>query len=170
MANVCTTEVRVKSNSNTIDWLESEIKKISEGVESDQADLNFIDRFGIEGEIISDKIGSKWLQFDPTSVEKIQNEDDLELFFRLETASNPPTTLLENLNKIVREKDLELNPDEFEVNTFGRYWDEAFQPIGVFSIYGENSWVCDEAFLDVDMEEEWYWDTQVEPAFDNLEA
>ena len=169
MANVCKTQIRVRSNPNTIDWLESELKSIG-SYETDEGNLKFIDKFGVEGNTITDKIGTKWLTFDPTIIEREQTEEYCELFIEIETANTPPTILIGNLNKIVREKDYQLNPENPEVDTFGRYWDEGFQPIGVFSIYGDDTWSFDEVNLDVDMDDEWFWESQVEPAFDDLEA
>lgn len=165
MANVCTTEVEVLSTENVINWLEEELKKMSE-LEDNEFNLKFIDTFGKEGESITDKVGAKWLVIEQYRIERIEEEI---LKFVLETAYYPPSHLLVNMQKKLKAKEKELDGTEIMTTISGRYWDEGFQPIGVFST-GLGNWEVDEIDLDVDFDDEDYWDNQVEPAFDNLEV
>lgn len=168
MANVCTTEVEVSSTIKVIDWLEEKLKKMSE-LNDDEFNLNFIDTFGKKGESITDKVGAKWLVIEKYRIERIEEEI---LKFVLETANHPPSDLLVNMQKMINEKEIELEETEYAYNSTinGRFWDEAFQPIGVFTT-SPLEWVTDEAYLDdIDFDDENYWDNQVEPAFDNLEV
>lgn len=167
MANICTTEVTITSIPEVIDWFEHEIKKISEINSDENRNLDFINKFGIEGENLIDKIGSKWLTVDLTMVER---KSDESFFIRLETANYPPNVLIVNICKILRQKEKEISEDDYdETDVSGRYWDEAFQPIGVFSVYGE-TFETDEEYIEINYDDEMYWDNQVEPAFDNLEV
>lgn len=168
MANICTTQVTVQSTPSVLSWLEEQFKQIT-NLESEQINEKFIEMFGADSEDNIDKVGAKWITFDPSS---LQRQDDENLYFVTETANHPPSDLLVNMQKMLSEKEKELEETDYatDTNIYGRYWDEAFQPIGVFST-GFGEWEVDEAYLDdIDYDDENYWDNQVEPAFDNLEV
>jgi len=168
MANITTTQVTVISTPEMIEWLEKELKEIGNIEDSGERDLKFIETFGVEGENITEKVGAKWLIFDSGTVEK---KDEDRLFFQLESANHLPDTLLINLQNMIKNKSEELTGErDWDTSVEGRYWDEAFQPIGVFSVYGDEI-ATDEAHLDeIDYDDEDYWDNQVEPEFDKLEV
>jgi hypothetical protein len=169
MANICTIQITMTSNKKTLDWMESELKKIKEIESGEDRDLTFIDTFGNEGKFVEDKVGSKWLRVDFSTLDR---RDEESLFLQVESANHLPESLLINLNQRLKNKSVEINNDEedYETSVDGRYWDEVFQPIGLFSVYG-NEVMTDEAYLDnIDFEDENYWDKQVEPEFDNLEV
>ena len=48
-------------------------------------------------------------------------------------------------------------------------WDEGFDPIGIFQCNDTDMWETEETTVDVDWDNEMYWDDEVEPAFDKLE-
>jgi hypothetical protein len=148
MANICRTEIHVHANMSTIDWFEKLVKDFSTE--------DYIGQFSGEGESMIDKIGSKWLtKYD------WYREDDNEYFLSIESAWYPPDVFLKEMYKQVAEHDS-------GAYLSGRYWDEAFSPIGIFEV-NSTGYHTAETDLDVDMDEEYFWDEQVEPAFNNLE-
>ena len=149
MANVCRTEVHLHANMSTIDWFEKLVKDFT--VE------DYIGQFGNQdAENMIDRIGSKWLtKYD------WYREDDNEYFLSIESAWYPPDVFLKEMYKQVAEHDS-------GAYLSGRYWDEAFSPIGIFEV-NSTGYHTAETDLDVDMDEEYFWDEQVEPAFNNLE-
>ena len=143
MANICRTEIDVNGNEAVVAWF-SEIAKT-------QKAEGLIEQFGSEAELMIDKIGSKWLQ----------KYDWGTGYLSVETAWYPPDTFL--LNIYAQASVIDPN-----VTLTGRYWDEAFSPIGIFEV-NSTGFHTAETNLEVDMDEEHYWDEQVEPAFSKLE-
>ena len=148
MANICRTEVIVNASPEA---LKDFIKKYDACSDDD-----LISEFGIEGENNIERIGCKWIQkYDA------YEEEDTQFFFSVETAWYPPDKMLENIYKLL------VSQDENAYIT-GRYWDENYKPIGIFQVV-KGEFEYSETGLEVDTEQEWYWDNIVEPAFDNLE-
>jgi len=171
MANVMTTEIRVYSTPKTIEWLENELKAITDIKDSEERNLKLIDKFGKDAEEIIDRVGAKWITIDSHA---IYNKNEEEIYFKVESANWIPDAFLMNLYDIVDKKEREIEEIEEDdyswVNVDGRYWDEAFQPIGKFSASSDEV-QTDEASLDeIDYDDEDYWDNQVEPEFDKLEV
>lgn len=149
MANTCRTELYLHSNQSTIDWFEKLI---------DDFDVkDYIDQFEGEGDTMIDKIGSKWLiKYDWS------REDEHTYFLSFESAWYPPDVLIRNIVGQLQEHD----PHAYAE---GRYWDENFSPIGIFQCNAPDMYETAETDVDVDWDSEFYWDEQVEPAFDDLE-
>jgi hypothetical protein len=150
MANSCRTEIHLHANQSTIDWFEKLVKDFT--VE------DYIEQFGDpNAELLIDKIGSKWLiKYD------WYREDEHEYFISFESAWYPPDTLIKNMVAQLQEHDS-------RAYATGRYWDEAFCPIGIFQCNASDVWETAETDVEVDFEEEYFWDEQIEPAFNNLE-
>ena len=158
MANICRTEMYLKASPEAIEWL----KETYEGA----TDETLVEHFGKEAESYIDRIGSKWVQkYDSW------DEDENKYYISVESAWYPPKDMIENMYDLLKEK----SGDDDEVKIFGRYWDEAFSPIGAFYV-DENGWESEEGELDEDQwewEEEnpegFFWDDVIEPAFRALE-
>jgi hypothetical protein len=142
MANICRTEININGTEEVQDWFGDIVKNMN----ADQ----LIEQFGSEGESVIDRIGSKWLM----------KYDWGSGYLSVETAWYPPDVFLKNIYSQVVEKDPNATID-------GQYWDEAFSPIGVFVI-DSNGYRTNETNIDVDMDDEYYWDEQVEPVFNEL--
>jgi hypothetical protein len=150
MANNCRTQIHLHANQSTIDWFEKLVKDFT--VE------DYIGQFGDpNAELLIDKIGTKWLiKYD------FWREDEYEYYLSFESAWYPPDTMIKNMVAQLQEHDK-------GAYATGRYWDETFSPIGIFQCNAPNMWESAEADVDIDWDEEYYWDEQVEPAFDKLE-
>jgi len=150
MANNCVTQINLYANESTMDWFEKLVKTYT--VE------DFIGQFGTQdAENMIDKIGSKWLIL--TDHYRV---DQHEYYAAFESAWYPPDTLIKNIVAQLQENNEGAYAD-------GRYWDENFSPIGIFQCNGPDSWESAEDDIDVDWDNEYFWDEEVEPAFNNLE-
>lgn len=150
MANICRTEVYVHANMSTIDWFEKLVRDFDVD--------DYIGQFGdLDAESMIDRIGSKWLmKYD------WYREDSYCYFVSFESAWYPPDVLLKNIWKQVSEYDPSAYLD-------GRYWDEIFSPVGIFEIHSNGEMLTAEANLDIDWDNDNYWEEQVEAAFRKLE-
>ena len=149
MANVCTNRITFYANQSTIDWFEKLIQ--------DFTDQDFIDQFGAEGEHNMDRIGCKWIMKDDW-----YRDDDTSYMLGFKSAWYPPDTMIKNIVGQLQEHDKNAYAD-------GRYWDENFDPIGIFQCNGPDTYYSAETSVDVDWDNEMFWDDEVEPAFDSLE-
>ena len=84
-----------------------------------------LDEFGADAELFIDKVGSKWVQIWD---EGIYHSSDNKCEIYLDTASYPPSDMILEIYRQMAEID-----DEIKVS--GKYWDEAYNPIGVFEVY-----------------------------------
>lgn len=148
MANTCTTEINVNANETAIDWFENLVKnyKVEE----------FISQFAPGEELFIDKVGSKWI-----ILTDHYRADTQKYVISFESAWYPPETLMKNIHTQIIKIDETSNLD-------GRYWDEGFSPIGIFKI-DSTGYKSAEDHLSVDWDNEYYWEEEVEPAFNNLE-
>ena len=55
-----------------------------------------------------------------------------------------------------------------EIKVSGRYWDEGYQPVGVFEVY-HGEIISEEQDIDDDEDQEYFWDDVVLPIFDKLQ-
>ena len=182
MANICTTQVDFYASPKAIDWLDQEIEKIRK---SENVTDAFAESFKTENDLqpdgtisnIIDTIGAKWI-----TISDWGKQDDTQYYLNLETAWHYPKDLMEliveKLQKMTEEGEEEFtnpNDDTYAMGK-GRYWDETYDPIGVFVSYGlENT---DEAESSIDEDQfEWeeenpegyFWDEVIEPEFESLE-
>ena len=149
MANVCTNRIYFHANQSTIDWFEDLVENFT--------DEDFIKQFGSKGPNNIERIGCKWVTKDDWD-----RYDENTYYLGFESAWYPPDTMIQNMVAQLQEHDENAYAD-------GRYWDEGFDPIGIFQCNGPDNWSSSETSVDVDWENEMYWDDEVEPAFDNLE-
>lgn len=182
MANICTTQVDFYASPKAIEWLDQEIEKIKKAENVTDA---FAQSFKTDSDLqpdgtisnIIDTIGAKWITISDWS--KI---DDTQYYLNLETAWHYPKDLMERiaekLQKMTEESGEEFtnpNDDTYAMGK-GRYWDETYDPIGVFVSYGIGN--TDEAESSIDEDQfEWeeenpegfFWDEVIEPEFESLE-
>ena len=159
MANICRTEIKIIANEEAIKDFALRYEKCVDGNYPDTDGNNhIIDEFGADAELLIDRVGSKWVSmYDSYSY---WEEGMTEYEFQLESAWYYPADMIEEMYR-------QLTAIDPEAQMEGRYWDEAFSPIGVFKFI-EGELIINEENIDVDYDNEYYWDEQVEPAFDNL--
>ena len=188
MANTCRTEIKIQASTdavqNIVDRLEGCIDGNYPNTKDDRPHL--IDEFGAKAELLIDRIGSKWVTryngHDESGISEFGEirEGVSELIFELESAWYPPSDMILEIYRQVVELSGGDDSDE-EVKIFGSYWDEGYQPIGVFEVYYGQ--IIEEENQDLD-ESEWeerledegrdpdynsFWDEEVSPAFEDLQ-
>jgi hypothetical protein len=179
MANICTTQVDFYASSNAIEWLDQEIEKIKN---SDNVTDAFAEVFKTDSDLqpdgtitnIIDTIGSKWI-----SISDWYKQDDEQYYLNLESAWYYPKDLMERIvEKLQSMSEGYQNPKgEDYAYAKGRYWDETYNPIGVFESFGIKNTDEAESSIDEDQfdwEEEnpdgFFWDDVIEPEFESLES
>lgn len=149
MANTCTNRIQLHANQSTIDWFEDLVE--------DFMDSDFIEQFGSEGDHNIARIGCKWITRDD-----YYREDETEYMLGFESAWYPPDIMIKNIVAQLQERDEHAYAD-------GRYWDENFDPIGIFHCNSPDKFETAETSVEPNWEDEMYWDNEVEPAFEELE-
>lgn len=159
MANICRTEIKIKANEAAIKDFASRYEVCNDGLyPNEQGSPHIIDEFGAQAELVIDRIGSKWIQmYDPWPY---WEEGMTEYDFALESAWYPPSDMMKEIYR-------QLTTIDPNTEMEGRYWDEGYCPIGVFKFI-DGELVTFEEDVDVDQDEEYYWDEQIEPVFDRL--
>ena len=143
MANTCTTNIDLNGNTAVTEWFTNMVQSMK--------DEELIEQFGSKADSMIDRIGSKWLL----------KTDWGESYLQVESAWYPPDVFLKNIFA-------QATAIDSEVTITGRYWDENFDPIGIFEI-NSSGYHTAETSVDVDWENDYYWDEEVEPAFEELE-
>ena len=149
MANTCTNRITFYANQSTIDWFEKLIQ--------DFTDQDFIDQFRSEGEHNIDRIGCKWIMKDDW-----YRDDDTSYMLGFESAWYPPDIMIKNIVGQLQEYDKTAYAEV-------RYWAEGFDQIGIFQCDGPDHFISAETSVDVDWDNEMFWDDELEPAFEELE-
>ena len=184
MANICRTEIKMQASKEAIQDFVNRWENCVDGrypnTENDKPHI--ADEFGADAELFIDKVGSKWVSFyggyDYGISEHDDTEGSSEVVFELESAWYPPSDMILEIYRQLAKFDEE---EEKEVRVFGSYWDEAYDPIGVFEVYygqiieeehhnlDQQEWqeMVDEEDEDYDRN---FWDEVVDPAFENLQA
>jgi len=173
MANICRTNIVIKASKKAIDNFVERFDKCVDGTYPNTEDdrPHIIDEFGAKAELLIDRIGSKWVSMWDGG---ISYHNDTEVHFSLDSAWYPPSDMILEMFRQMEEID---GVGE-GVRVYGSYWDEGYQPIGVFEVYyGE---IISEENNDLD-ESEWedkveaegeseydrnFWEEEVEPAFE----
>jgi hypothetical protein len=156
MANYCRTEMTLKASPEAISWL----KETYEAATSE----TLVEHFGKKAELYIDRVGSKWVQkYDDWE------EDENSYYISLESAWYPPKDMIEQMYELLKEKS-----GDTTVTIEGRYWDEAFSPVGVFYV-NESGWESEEEDINEDQsdwEEEnpdgYFFDDVIDPVFARL--
>ena len=184
MANTCRTKITIQASREAIQDFVDRLEKCVDGSypNSENDKPHIIDEFGAKAELLIDRIGSKWVQmydgYDSGISEHDDTEGSSEVVFELESAWYPPSDMILEMYRQVVESNEEA--DE-EVRVFGSYWDEGYQPIGVFEVYygqiiEEQDHDLDESEWDDEIEAEGeqeydrnFWEEVVDPAFTVLQ-
>jgi len=183
MANICRTEIKMQASKEAIQDFVNRWENCVDGrypnTKNDKPHI--ADEFGADAELFIDKVGSKWVSFYEGYDYGISEHDDTEgsseVVFELESASYPPSDMILEIYRQLAEFDKD---EDKEVRVFGSYWDEAYNPIGVFEVYYGQ--IIEEEHYDLD-EEEWeemveeededydrnFWDEVVGPTFTLLQ-
>ena len=184
MANTCRTKITIQASREAIQDFVDRLEKCVDGSypNSENDKPHIIDEFGAKAELLIDRIGSKWVQmydgYDSGISEHDDTEGSSEVVFELESAWYPPSDMiLEMYRQVVKFNE---EADE-EVRVFGSYWDEGYQPIGVFEVYygqiieeqdhdlDESEW---DDVIEAEGEQEYdrnFWEEVVDPAFTVLQ-
>jgi len=160
MANICRTEIKMQASKEAIQDFVNRWENCVDGrypnTENDKPHI--ADEFGADAELFIDKVGSKWVSFYEGYDYGISEHDDTEgsseVVFELESASYPPSDMILEIYRQLAEFDKD---EDKEVRVFGSYWDEAYNPIGVFEVYYGQ--IIEEEHYDLDKEE---WEEMVE--------
>ena len=172
MANSNRTEIYIEGSKEAIDNFVERFDKCHDGPYPNQEENPHIaDEFGADAELFIDKVGSKWIQIWDEGYYR-SSDNRCEIY--LDTAWYPPSDMILEIYRQMAEID-----DEIKVS--GKYWDEAYNPIGVFEVYygqiiKEENHDLDEVEWDDEIEAEGeqeydrnFWEEVVDPAFNELQ-
>ena len=158
MANTNRTEVKIKASKEVIDFLYEKFENMNDGKYPNEKDTPHIaDVFGAKAELYINKIGSKWI-----TIYDYGTNSDTEFEVSFESAWYPPSDLLKEMHR-------QLVAMDHEVIFTARYWDEAYDPIGVLKITGSGIYLTEEDYSIEEDDREYFWDDVVDPAFIALE-
>ena len=160
MANICRTEVKIQGTEDAIKYFVEKYENCNSGKYPNEKDTpHIVDVFGAEAENFIDRVGSKWVtKYD------IYGQDETSYEFGLESAWYPPSDMLKEMHRQL----VAIDPD---ITFTARYWDEAYDPIGVIKITDAGQYLTleTEPESEDEFEGEYYWDDVIDPAFRALE-
>ena len=160
MANICRTEIKIQGSKEAIAYFSEKYKNCNDGKYPNEKDTpHIVDVFGADAENFIDKVGSKWVnKYD------IYGQDDNSYEFSMESAWYPPSDMLKEMHRQL----VAIDPD---IIFTARYWDEAYDPIGVIKITdaGQYLTIETEPEPEDEYEGEYYWDDVIEVEFERLE-
>ena len=171
MANSNRTEIYIEGSKEAIDNFVERFEKCHSGPYPNQEENPHIaDEFGADAELFIDKVGSKWIQIWDEGYYR-SSDNRCEIY--LDTAWYPPSDMILEIYRQMAEID-------YEIKVSGKYWDEAYNPIGVFEVYygqiiSEEHHDLDEAEWDEMVEEENedydrnFWEEVIDPVFTHLQ-
>jgi len=159
MANACRTDVKIQGSKEAISFFKEKYESCHDGKYPNEEDApHIVDVFGADAELFIDKVGSKWI----TQYE-IFWDDETSYEFGLESANYPPSDMLKEMHRQL----VAIDPD---IIFTARYWDEAYDPIGVLKITDAGQYLELETIIDEDEDGyEYFWDDIIEPEFERLE-
>lgn len=158
MANTNTTIIQITSTKEVIDFLWNTFENMNDGRYPNEKDTpHIVDVFGADAELFIDKVGSKWI-----NICDYYSDDDTEFVINFESAWYPPSDLLKEMHR-------QLVSMDSDVIFTARYWDEAYDPIGVIKITDSGQYVTLDDYSLEYVDSEYFWDEVVEPAFEKLE-
>jgi hypothetical protein len=155
MANECQTNILFESSDEGIKWLKEKITEVLKLKGEDRFNY-IIENFGVKGKTTLDKLGTKWLDIDECE------ETEEGYTMRVLSANYPPKEMIIKLVSLLME-----NFDKHS-RASGKYWDENFNTIGIFESNSTGYYDAEDS-LDVNFDNENYWEDEVDPAFDRLE-
>lgn len=168
MANICRTDVKIEGTPEAINYFVERYENCNDGKYPNEGDTpHIVDVFGAEAENFIDRVGSKWVaKYD------IYGQDETSYEFGLESAWYPPSDMLKEMHRQL----VAIDPD---IIFTARYWDEAYDPIGVIKITDASQYLTleevpmsedeyrDEYPDDENMDD--YYDQEIEWLFGDLE-
>ena len=159
MANICRTEVKLQGTKEALDYFVEKFENCNDGKYPNEKDTpHIVDVFGAEAELFIDRVGSKWVQ------KSDWYGTDTVFEFSLESAWYPPSDMLKEMHRQL----VAIDPD---ISFTARYWDEAYDPIGVLKITDAGQYLTleTEPEPEDEFEGEYYWDDVIDPEFTRLE-
>ena len=155
MANECQTNILFESSDDGLKWLKEKFNEVLK-LKGDDRFNSISENFGDKGETNIDKLGCKWLDIDECE------ETDDGFTVKILSAAYPPNKMIIKIVSLLLEN--------FDNNSraSGKYWDENFNTIGIFESNSYGYFEAEDS-LDVDFDNENYWEEEVEPAFDKVE-
>jgi len=159
MANICRTDVKIQGSEEAISYFKEKYESCHDGkYPNEEENPHIVDVFGADAELFIDKVGSKWI----TQYE-IFWDDETSYEFGLESANYPPSDMLKEMHRQL----VAIDPD---IIFTARYWDEAYDPIGVLKITDAGQYLELETVIEEDEDGyEYFWDDVIEPEFERLE-
>jgi hypothetical protein len=158
MANTCRTDVKIQGSKEAISYFKEKYESCHDGkYPNEEENPHIVDVFGADAELFIDKVGSKWI-----SQYEIFWDDETSYEFGLESANYPPSDMLKEMHRQLAV----IDPD---IIFTARYWDEAYDPIGVIKITDSGQYLELEDYSLEEDDQEYFWDDVVEPAFQVLE-
>ena len=158
MANTCRTVVKIQGSKEAISYFKEKYESCHDGkYPNEEENPHIVDVFGADAELFIDKVGSKWI-----SQYEIFWDDETSYEFGLESANYPPSDMLKEMHRQLAV----IDPD---IIFTARYWDEAYDPIGVIKITDSGQYLELEDYSLEEDDQEYFWDDVVEPAFQVLE-
>ena len=135
MANTNTTIVTIKASKEAIDFLYEKFENMNDGRYPNEGETpHIVDVFGADAELFIDKVGSKWI-----SICDYYSNDDTEFIVNFESAWYPPSDLLKEMHRQL----IEIDSDTIFT---ARYWDEAYDPIGIIKITDTGQYITKEDY------------------------
>ena len=155
MANECQTNILFESSEDGLKWIKEKFEEVLKLKGEDRFNY-LVENFGVKGETTMDRLGCKWLNIDECE------ETDEGFNVKTLSAAYPPNKMIIKLVSLLLEN--------FDKNSraSGKYWDENFNTIGIFESNSTGYYDAEDS-LDVDFDNESYWEDEVEPAIDKLE-
>ena len=158
MANICRTDVKIQGSKEAISYFKEKYESCHDGkYPNEEENPHIVDVFGADAELFIDRVGSKWI----TQYE-IFWDDETSYEFGLESANYPPSDMLKEMHRQL----VAIDPD---IIFTARYWDEAYDPIGVIKITDSGQYLELEDYSLEEDDQEYFWDDVIEPAFERLE-
>ena len=159
MTNICRTDVKIQGSEEAISYFKEKYESCHDGkYPNEEENPHIVDVFGADAELFIDKVGSKWI----TQYE-IFWDDETSYEFGLESANYPPSDMLKEMHRQL----VAIDPD---IIFTARYWDEAYDPIGVLKITDAGQYLELETVIEEDEDGyEYFWDDVIEPEFERLE-
>jgi len=159
MANICRTDIKIQGTKEAISYFKEKYENCHDGkYPNEEENPHIVDVFGADAELFIDRVGSKWI----TQYE-IFWDDETSYEFGLESANYPPSDMLKEMHRQL----VAIDPD---IVFTARYWDEAYDPIGVLKITDAGQYLELETVIDEDEDGyEYFWDDIIEPEFERLE-
>ena len=160
MANICRTDVKIQGTKEAILYFKEKYESCHDGkYPNEEENPHIVDVFGADAENFIDKVGSKWVK-----QYEVFWDDETSYEFGLESAWYPPSDMLKEMHRQL----VAIDPD---IIFTARYWDEAYDPIGVIKITdaGQYLTIETEPEPEDEFEGEYYWDDVIDPEFARLE-